>query len=160
MIRKKIYLSVELKVSKLTKISKDFHWSKLSPLYYNLEKQNKRNVLVGLQCLQPLMLVLTVCLFSTKWELLKSDEKGFSFHLKNFIHPQDIDFFYFHLPLIFVLSAIVLEDDQRQILRFMTPSIWVNKNLKKHMVWYLDKKRRPDSKTCSKTSNFLPIFYG
>ena len=66
MIRKKIYLSVELKVSTLTKISKDFHWSKLSPLYYNLEKQNKGNVLAGLQCPEPLMLVLTVCLFSTK----------------------------------------------------------------------------------------------
>ena len=61
--------------------------------------------------------------FFTKWEPLCFSEKCFSFHLKSSFCSWNIDFFCISVVPLFSLSAIVLEDDQRQILKFIASSI-------------------------------------
>ena len=65
----------------------------------------------------------------------------FLFHLKRFLRSHYIQFFVYPSPLIFLLSVIA-----REVYDVIN---WLNKNLKTHIVWYIEKEIRSDIATWS-----------
>ena len=73
---------------------------------------------------------------------LNNYEKCFLFHLKSSFRSQDIQFLYFQLPFIFYLVSHWLRGWFKINRKVFDVSIFLNKNVITHFVWYLKKEKR------------------
>ena len=82
-------------------------------------------------------------------DILQKLWKNAFYFIQNALFVLEIfKFFCFWPSLFFYLLAIALEDDWRQILKFMTSSVvWIRTLT--HFVWYLEKEKRYEIETLS-----------
>ena len=83
--------------------------------------------------------------------LIKNCEKFFLFHLKSFLRSQDIPIFLF---LSFSFSScqplkMIIKKMIKLNLKIYDVINWLYKNLKTHLVWYLEKESGSDIETWS-----------